>query len=77
MMKLDPPGEEFPLIMKGVRQLAATSKTPRLRYMASLAEAVFYHPERFKDAPVLEYNNSDAFFTALDDSTDNHASDSH
>jgi len=77
MMKLDLPGEEFPLIMKEVRQLAATSKTPKLRYMACLAEAVFYHPERFKDAPVREYNDNDAFFTALDDSTDAQTSDSH
>ncbi len=75
-MKLDLPGEEFPLIMNELRYLAANSKTPKLRYMACLAEAVFYHPERFKDAPIRQYNDNDAFFTALDDSTDAQASDS-
>jgi hypothetical protein len=76
-MKLDLPGEEFPIVLSRVRYLAANSKVPKLRYMACLAEAVFYHPERYKDAPIGDRSDNETFFSALDNGTDTQDMKSH
>jgi hypothetical protein len=65
ILKMDLPAEEFPGIRKEVQYLTAHGATPMIRYRACLVEAVFYGPEMFKEVPVRQYSDPDAFFNAF------------
>lgn len=65
MMKLDLPADEFPMVSDKITYLAAHSEVPMIRYRACLAEAVFAHPELFKEIVVSRYNDPEELFSAL------------
>ena len=67
MMKLDLPADEFPMIKDKIDYLAANGATLVIRSKAYLAGAVFAKPAMFKEEAARQYNNQNAFFSALAD----------
>jgi hypothetical protein len=69
LLKLDLPENEFPMSLKQVSYLSTHSDTPKIRYRASLAEAVFWAPEKYKLTAPRLHHDADEFFSALEDAT--------
>jgi hypothetical protein len=66
MIKLDMPAEDMPILKEKITHLADYSKTPSIRYKASLALAVFENPEKYKMDNVRQIEYSAQIFSALD-----------
>jgi hypothetical protein len=65
LLKMDLPADQFPKIESEVHYLTTHGATPMIRSRACLVEAVFYSPEMFKEVPVRQYSDPDAFFNAF------------
>ncbi len=65
MVKLDLPADEFSRIKDEIDRLVTEGTTPVIRYKAYLAEAVFANPAMFKEEASRQYDDRDAFFSAL------------
>jgi hypothetical protein len=65
MIKLDRPSVELSGLRSQIEYLASYSRTPSIRYMASIASTVFDSPSKFNVESVRQYSEPIDFFDAL------------